>query len=233
MRDWIDRTLSRLEWRWSLLSHVAWLVSSFALPAWALQAADLFSEYAPFSWVAAGFAGLLLGGLVLSLFAWSYGKWVRSKYDRSLYERTGFVDPMAATFENKRIFLADFCLPSDPHIEGRTFINCEIVGPTNLYLRKGNNITEQKLPIVDAVVLNVDKRFFNGVIVDNCTFRRCAFKRTTIMMLPAEYEAYSRLEWLNWISTPDEPELQLAGGPNQPEGPALPPPQDTPAETQR
>lgn len=227
MWDWINRTFSRLEWRWSLVLQIAALMSSFALPAWALQAANLFSEYAPFSWVAAGFAGLLLGGIAFSLFAWSYGKWVRSKYDRSLYERTGFVDPMAATFENKRIFLADFCLPSDPHIEGRTFINCEIVGPTNLYLRAGNNINEQKLPNVDGVVLNGDKAFFNGITVDNCTFRRCAFRRITIMMLPSEYEVNHHLEWLNWISRPNEPELQLAGGANQSEGPVLPPPEDT------
>jgi hypothetical protein len=41
------------------------LIGSFALSAWAVKAADIFAEYAPFSWVAAGFLGAFAAVVIL------------------------------------------------------------------------------------------------------------------------------------------------------------------------
>lgn len=206
-----DRFLRNFEWRLSLLLIIVPAIGSFALPAWAVRATSAFERHAPFSWVAAGFLGFLLFAAGYALISWARAKWVRAKYDHSLYKRTGFVDPMAATFENKRIFLSDFVLPSDPYIFGKTFINCEIIGPANLFLRGNYQVNEQRLPAVDAVALNGDKLFHNGITVENCTFRACSFKRITLMMLPHEYGQYRSLDWLNWISRPSDEQPSIPG----------------------
>lgn len=218
----INRFLMNLEYRWSLLGMMVTAVGSFALPAWAVRATEIFAEFSPASWVAAGFAGFLLYVSGYAIYAWARERVVRSKYNQNLYERTGFVDPMAATFENKRIFLSDFVLPSDAFVQGKTFINCEIVGPANLFLRGNYQVHEQRLPNVDAVVLNGDRSFHNGIIIEDCTFRGCSFRRITLMMLPHEYERYAALEWLNWISRPADEQPMLPGlstpaiaGPNE------------------
>lgn len=233
--DQVNRLLKNLEYRLSLVGMVVAAVGSFALPAWAVRATEAFAEYSPASWVAAGFAGLILAALSYAIYALAYNRVIRSRYNQNLYKRTGFVDPMAVTFENKRIFLADFVLPSDSYIHGKTFINCEIVGPANLFLKGNYQVHEQRLPYVDAVVLNGDRTFYNGIIVENCTFRACSFRRITLMMLPAEYEMYRQLDWLNWISRPGEAQASLPDmGPAataEPNQPRLPP--STVEETQQ
>ena len=206
-----SRWLSTLEWQWSLWTLIksSGVVGSFALPAWAVYATHKFAQYQPFSWVAAGLSGMLVVAIAFAVFSSARSRYVRSQYDINLYKRSGFVDPMAATFENKRIFLSDFILPSDPYIGEKTFINCEIVGPANLFFQGNYQVHEQMLPFVDAVMLNGDRNFFNGITVENCTFRRCSFKRITLMMLPHEYERYKDLNWLHWISRPETREGEL------------------------
>lgn len=183
----------------------------------------MFEQFAPLSWVLAGFAGLVAAVAVFALFSGAYSRWVRARYDRGLYERSGFVDPMAKTFENKRIFLTEFCLPSDSYIAGKAFTNCELIGPANIFLRVGNFVADQKLPLCDTVII-VDKTPFNAVIFDNCSFRDCSFKRITILLSSEEYINFKHLNWLNWITlASEEPMLPGISRPTQPE--AIAPPQ--------
>lgn len=201
----LDRILSRLEWRWSLAQFVwgGYVIISTALPAWAVSATDIFQHHAPLSWVVSGFAGLSFALLTYAIYAWANAKLIRSRYNRELYEKTGFVDPMANTFEDRRIFLAEFCLPSDPYLSGKTFVNCEIIGPSVLFLRWSNRVDEHQLPNCDAIVLR-GRSYHNAITVDRCTFRGCSFKRITVMVLPEEFDKSKELDWLNWLAEPQE-----------------------------
>jgi hypothetical protein len=174
-----------------------------------------FNHFAPLSWVLGGFVGLVVGAVSYAVVAWGYGRFINSRYNSQLLAKSGYVDPMSKTFENKRIFLAEFCLPSEPHIEGKAFINCDIVGPANVILRHNNQIADHKLPICDAVLVRSDKAPANGVYIDNCTFRGCSFKRLTIVVPQLAYDNFAHLDWLNWLNVEDV-EPQLPG--LQPEG---------------
>ena len=175
-------------------------MGSFALPAWAVRAANLFAEYSPLSWVAAGFAGLFLGAFIFALIAWARSKWVRARYDAKMIAGGSYVDPMAKTYEDRRIFLNEFCLPSHPLIEKKTFINCQIIGPANIVLETGNNVQDATYPISDAVLMKPDHKLFNAVIVRNCIFRQCSFQRVTFLVPAAEYEAARNWHLFNWIT---------------------------------
>lgn len=175
-------------------------MSSFLVPAWAVHITEAFSRYSPASWVIAGFAGLTAAATSYWLFTAAYRTWVRTKYNARLYERSGFVDPMAKTFEDKRIYLSDFCLPSHPLIDNKTFINCEIIGPSNLVLEYSNNVTEQKYPICDAVLLKKGQMYYNATLVRTCTFRHCSFQRVTFLFPVDQYEQAKDVNWLNWIT---------------------------------
>lgn len=233
-----DRALLRLEWRWSLsnLLFGAYLLVSAALPAWAVSAMATLQQYAPLSWVLAGFAGLITSVLVFAVFSFAYGRWVRSRYNSYLLAKSGYVDPMAKTFENKRIFLSEFCLPSEPHIEGKAFINCDIVGPANLIIRHNNQVADQRLPFLDAVLVRADLTPHTGIYIDNCTFRGCSFKRITLLVPTNAYHDFSHLDWLRWINLQDtEPELPgmttVAPEPNQ--APKIAPPQPEGTEEEK
>lgn len=192
------------EWQLSL-ANLVWLgvvpVASVALPAWSLRATNMFSDYAPFSWVAAGFVGFAVCALCYFLFGIAYSRWIRARYDRQHLSRSSNVaNPMEQTYERKRIFINDFCLPSQPFVHDKTFIDCEIVGPANIILVDGNRVDEPRLPICDAVALSQDASPNNAYAFTNCTFRKCSFQRVTFFITQRELAGASKIEWLNWVS---------------------------------
>lgn len=207
----INRGLSGLEWRWSLGAFIWGAIfpaGSFAIPAWATRATGVFAEYAPLSWVVAGFAGLILYALAVALYGIGMRSSVRSRYDAKFMQSSGGVDPLAKVFEGKRIFLNDFVLPSNPVVDGKNFVDCEIVGPANAYMEDNNNINDVRLGLVDAVALSGERLFYNGYLFRNCTFRNCTFHRITLFIKPEEVPRIQNLDWLNWISPlPLQPEL--------------------------
>ena len=118
------------------LGTLIWAIlipTSFALPAWATWASRMFSGYAPLSWVIAGFCGLLVYTACVALYGFGRHRTVMSRYDEKFLRETGGVDPQSKVFEGKRIFLNDLILPSNPTVNGKTFVDCEIVGPANVY----------------------------------------------------------------------------------------------------
>jgi hypothetical protein len=207
---WLEKVSG---WLWANLGNFALLASwiaSFALPAWAVKATNLFNHYGPVAWVVAGFVGMAIGAITFRLAASARARWIRASYDARMLPHGALVDPMAKTFEGKRIYLNEFALPSHPIIEGKTFIDCEIIGPANVYLQVGNSVSEPRLPFCDAVLLDGARHFVNGYFLRNCTLRGCSFQRVTWFIAPNEYEMAKHVDWLNWITShPGQGELPL------------------------
>lgn len=199
----LNKFFMHFEWRLSLATVIWSLLvpaGSFALPAWATRATGVFSEYAPLSWVVAGFVGLLVYAIAVFIYGTGQQRSVRSRYDAKFMQETGGVDPLARVFEGKRIYLNDFVLPSKPEVIGKTFVDCEIVGPTNMYFQLDNSVDDVRPGLVDAVALNGERQFYNGVLFRNCKFRGCTFHRVTLFFEPQEALRIQSLNWLNWIS---------------------------------
>jgi len=153
--DRIGRTLNSLESRWSLwlLIKASGVLASFAVPAWAVRSMEVFKAYAPLSWVMAGFVGLVLSSLIYAVFNWGWRVRIRARYDAKYLSSGLRINPLDRIFEGKRIFLNEFALPSHTIIEGKTFVDCEIIGPANIYFYDGNQATDIKSPRFDAVYL--------------------------------------------------------------------------------
>ncbi len=107
---------------------------------------------------------------------------------------------MARVFEGKRIYLNDFVLPSQPRVVGKTFVDCEIVGPANMYFELDNSVDDVQPGLVDAVSLSGERQFYNGILFRNCKFRGCTFHRVTLFLELKEVLRIENLNWLNWIS---------------------------------
>lgn len=209
----INKFFMHFEWRLSLATVIWSLLvpaGSFALPAWAARVTGVFSEYAPLSWVVAGFAGLLLYSVAVFIYGTGQQRSVRSRYDARFMSETGGVDPLAKVFEGKRIYLSDFVLPSNPYISGKNFVDCEIVGPANIFLEVGNGFADVPSIKIDSVALVADARFFNGYTFSNCNFRNCTFHRVTFFWSHWEAQGLSDSPFLNWIA-PMPPQMHLPG----------------------
>ena len=161
----LNQFLLNIEWRWSLGSLMYGFVipfTSFALPVWATRATGMLGDYAPASWVAVGFLGLVLYSACFFTVALARTWIVRAKYDQQHLSHSGSsANPMEKMFEKKRIFLNDFCLPSGPNVHDKYFIDCEVIGPANIVLASGNRVDESLLPFVDAVVMPIGSRPLN------------------------------------------------------------------------
>jgi hypothetical protein len=184
-----------------------------AIVSWSAWLIGVFGQDAPFSWIVASLLAAFVMALIIVLLAWAYRIRIRTKYDAKFLGSSGPISPMAKTFEDQRIYLNDFCLPSHPFIDNKTFIDCEIIGPANIMLAFGNSATENREPRLDAVVLNGKNQFTNGFVFRNCIFRQCSFQRITLFVTPIEYPMYKDNPILNWISATqiDEPSLPMNG----------------------
>jgi hypothetical protein len=196
--------LTAIESRWSLWTLISGsgLVASFALPAWAVRAAQIFADYAPLSWVVAGFIGVLLGVLTRLLWQAANRLRIRNLWDARSLDRGSLINPLDLTFERKRIVLDDFVLPSWTWIEGKTFIDCDLIGPANMYFNSTNMAQPIRPPKVDAVWLDPKAIFNNGFIFNNCIFRNCSFQRITMYASVENYRVWKDNPNLNWISIP-------------------------------
>lgn len=90
-------------------------------------------------------------------------------------------------------------LPSHPRVDGKTFIDCEIVGPANIMFVIGNNAIDNQHPVCDAIPLKENETPYNAVFLTHCTFRRCSFQRVTFLISHDEYEHARNNNWFHWI----------------------------------
>ena len=194
--------LDTVESRWSLVLHGVTLMAAVGATAWGAWGASLFSAYAPFSWVLAGIFGGLLWAVIRLIWNWGYKIKVLAQYDAKFIEHGGQFNPLDLTFEKQRIYLNDFALPSNPFIQGKTFIGCEIIGPAIVYFKASNLANPIRPPKLDAVWLNPTAVMQNHFTFDNCIFRDCSFQRITLFASIENYSAWKDNPNVNWISIP-------------------------------
>lgn len=155
--------------------------------------------------------GLLIASGSLWLVAAMRRIWHKTNYDELFKAAHPALNPLDTTFSNARIYLNEFVLPSNPNIVGKNFIDCEIIGPANIFLNDANTIPNLHGPMLDAVRLDPGAQFFNGFSFSNCVFRGCSFHKITLFVRHEEYPYFKGWSPLNWVSegAVDEPPLPL------------------------
>lgn len=191
-------------------AYVVWGMlgaGSGSVTAWAAYATQIFDQYAPFSWVLAGFIGPLIVFVIYALF--SYAK-VRMQLVRirSMISESDFINPLDKTFESRRIHIVVMAPPIAGPIKDKIFVDCDIVGPANAFFFNctfHNNSGEA----LDAVIVKDQKIPKNVFAFLNCSFANCRFYAVTFMVPEKFYNDFQRHGWinLNWIT--DIPEVQL------------------------
>ena len=132
--------------------------------------AQLLVAYSPFSWIATG----ILGHWLLPRHFSSYRRPHACAFAHALTHEVW--RGRRRSIRSKRLSstdastLNDFVLPSLTAIARKTFIDCEIVGPANLYWWRGNGATDLVGPQMDAVYLEPSRKFLNGIHVGQLCF---------------------------------------------------------------
>lgn len=150
---------------------------------YAAAASDILSNYAPFSWLAMGFVFALVAALVMML----HSKWAfyRSASEANLIIASApkSVNPLASNFDTQRINIIDFFSPFNAHHVGKTFNNCDIVGPAVIALN-ACFISGMKPEFTNCNYVQIKHgrplHLQSVVIFQGCTFINCCFYQCVI-----------------------------------------------------
>lgn len=181
-----------------------------ALVGWATWLAGLFQQYAPASWVIAGVLGALVGALIMLVAALARERMQLVKFRNGVFSAHQ-INPLDVMFNSRRIRLVDLAPPLGPYIIGKTFIDCEIIGPANIMFT-GCHFQQSGGEVVDGIVIKAPLQPSNGFAFKNCTFTRCKFYLMTFMVVESDYPFFlANHTGLNWITErPDQPQLPIA-----------------------
>lgn len=165
---------------------------------------DALSQYAPASYFFGFGVGALmwLGGLVMferrQLTADK-----RARY-RDLQAPKSQINPLDTTFQRQRIWISDFLVPGENSIRGKSFIDCEIIGPAAVVIT-GSTLNGGVFVACDSIVLRPGEvKIHNVVHIDGCTFVGCSLKQLTLFWhehLAIQYQE-SMNEEVQWVTLP-------------------------------
>jgi hypothetical protein len=172
------------------------------LSAYLSTTSEWMEQFGGFGLLMAGLAGGLLTMAFLALWTrtriWMYEAKLRK---RSVGGSSPF-DPMATTYENKRLYLKDLAPAGRRQVLAKRFINCEIIGPGNVVLgvrssdhkpwpSVQNNIFQGDCDIIEIDPTKVSQ---NGIYFFDCSFDGCQFFTLNLLFF-----GRSREDW-NWIT---------------------------------
>jgi hypothetical protein len=198
-----------------------WLLpASFtgAVVGWATWFAGIFQQYAPASWIFATVIGALLGLIGMALFAYARERIQIVKFRNNAFDNSR-INPVDTIFTSRRIRVIDLAPPMGAIIEGKTFIDCDIVGPANVMF-EGCHFHANRGEIVDAIIIKPGMIPKNGFGFRNCIFRQCRIYSITFMVPEPDYRDFTlpAHSGLNWITErPDQPPLPMVMVPSNAE----------------
>ncbi len=196
----LKRSFNFLSDHWDQVSAVSswlWTLAGGTLMAWAAFAADIFPQYAPFSWVAAGIAGALVVSIALWFFAKT--KLVIMHYGllRKMNTDLDGVNPLDDNFYKKRIHVLAFSNPIDRRIESKSFDKCELIGPTTVVM---NNAIMHNPSFIDCNFICVKDNWPVAHItsLSNCVFTNCKMYGITFLIPESATDKFQGA--IPWVS---------------------------------
>jgi hypothetical protein len=210
-----NKFLDRLGSRFSLAINLGlFSVLSGAVTTVAAWASSL----TPIWWIAAFWFGAFFAALLGLILTSIWKRIVILRATKRMLAAADRINPLETVFRNHRISVIDLLPPIGSEIHGKTFVDCEIVGPANFVIAPGCQLSQCGGELIDGVVARDDARPFNALIFMGCTFRNCRFYRITFVVTESWripfVAAFSGINWITYHldAAPPialEPELSL------------------------
>lgn len=188
---------------WDLVTWAAGFVWTFiggAVSGWAARAAGILSQYAPFSWVAAGLVGAFFAAIIFWILMRSYYWLMYARWTRLWSSPGEGVNPLDDNFIRRRIQINDFVSPVHSIVDGKTFDHCELIGPTLVLLQNANFINCQ-FGDCNFVVVKDNWPVFNATIFKDTNMIICKIYRMTFLITETTVGGFAAMgvPWLSRI----------------------------------
>lgn len=185
-------------WRWA--PQAITIVSAGWGSLKAGEATPWISAYGPIAIAACAFAGMAIAVLLYSFWTSARIRHERARFAQKLREsETASVNPLDSHFVGKRIKLDQFLPPYTEPVSGKTFVDCDLVGPVMLSFVDHVQFIQGRFSNCDLVALKKDGGLvYNALIFDHSTFRNCRFFNVTFLL--PQGLAGQMPENSNWIT---------------------------------
>ena len=92
------------------------------------------------------------------------------------------INPLDNTFERQRIWWSDLLLPGEMVLKGKTFIDCDLVGPAMIFPYRDVTINGGSSIDVDLVCVKRNGHTRNAIVLENCTLVNCRMVRVVFLV---------------------------------------------------
>lgn len=172
------------------------------------------NQFGPFGWFASALVSFLISAIAFGVIARSrlWRVEARSRA-RTLGDSSPF-DPMARVFESKRLYLRDLAPLGRKKVTGKSFINCEIIGPGTAVLLLQSDPSKppnafKDNHIFDVDCIEIDPKITSQLAIEfwDCDFKDCNFYHLSLLFIRRENDT------LNWITKDSRQALLPAEAP--------------------
>jgi hypothetical protein len=182
----LNRILDRLESRIALweIARGSLVVGAGGMTGWLSTGVDWINQFGWFGWWAAFLVGCFLSAAALALLSVFRYYWVRGRAMDRWSITTSDINPLDDTFHKRRIKIVDLIDPADNAISGKTFTDCDLVGPANIVLLGGSSYSHVGFVSCDVVPTRRKTSILNAVKIQNISVVRGRFVGVTIFVPP-------------------------------------------------
>jgi hypothetical protein len=169
------------------------------------------NQFGHFGWAVAALGAFFVSSAALALLA-KAKMWRTMAKDRTrLSSDSSPFDPMDDIFQNKRIKITDLVNPYDQVVMNKKFINCELIGPANIFIVFTNaKFANNNFDKSDAVEIRDNALPMNAIAFGNCDFEKCRFFKVTMLFQTSSRKfADTIISNMNWLTQIEEPLLAL------------------------
>lgn len=202
-----DSIISLLQWAWDRGAVIASAVLGGGVMSRLAATTEWIGQYGPIAWGGVGLLTFLI--IMAALMGWtalSSRANLRNAQSQAALraaERSG-VNPLETRFYRQRIYLADMMPVDGAMITGKTFEECELIGPAVVVLWNGVDYGHNGHSFVDFIKIGPMITLLpNKLVLEDCTIRRCKVSRVVFLVqgdLVQQFEAAfgeGGIPWLN------------------------------------
>lgn len=211
MWEKLQKLFDRVESRIALwqLARGTGIVSVGAMSGWFSSSVEWINAFGPFGWLMASLMGALLASIVIAVFAFSRQKFAEARLlNRDEKQRPpDAINPLNYEFHRQRISLQDLKHPVTGQISGKSFTDCELLGPANILIWQNCNLTGVGFGNCDFV-LTKQKSFLRNVIpLRDVSVRGGDIINATIFVHPDTFAEVRKMPGITFVNQTGDEEI--------------------------
>jgi uncharacterized membrane protein len=183
MLEKIQKYLDRIESRWALWMLIGGPAMIGAGTAYFASFSQWVNSFGSFAWVFVFLITAMLAASLIFVIVFTRYWLQRSRAVNKWKSSLDDINPMETSFHSKRISIEAICDPITRSLTNKTFSECDLNGPANIYISGTNTITGVNFINCDLVIVKENSYIYNAIAIKNVRVVGGRIANTTFFVL--------------------------------------------------